>query len=144
MKEPYMKGVVIRMAPHHVAQAVTSVRKCRWNGGKRELAIELRNHIFRESPLLKYGFGNRDQTVMTRADLSRRSRRPHASVDALCTRTGRARIVPADVAGRQGEVCDRTSCVYATGKSDIGNSTNEPVEHGWPTAVEMGEGSADD
>ena len=120
------------MTSRHAPSAVTSMGKCRWRGGKRELGIELRNQHFREPALYYGGIGERKQTAMARIAFSRRSRRPHASVETLCTRTGIARRAPVDVAGRQGKVCGRTPCMHASGKSDVGNSTKEAIEQRRP------------
>ena len=128
------------MTPSHASQSVTFVEKCRWTRGKRELGIELRNHLSREPALLLERIGERDQGDMTSADVSRRSRRPHANVDVLCTRTGIARMVSVDVADRQGKVCDHNPCMYATGKSDIGNSTCESIEQNRPAGSGDGGG----
>ena len=121
------------MTTSHALRVVTFLEKCRWECGKRELGIELRKNQFQEPALWTDGIGNRDHTVIARDDFSWRSQRPHASVDTLCTRTGRARDVPVDVTGRQGKVCGHNPCVNASGKSDVGNSTNESVEQCQPT-----------
>jgi hypothetical protein len=121
------------MTPHHAAMLVTSLEKCRWCRGKRELGIELRNHPFRKPALLLDRIGNREQTAQVRAVTFRRSRRPHASADTLCTRTGRAREASADVADRWGKVSGQNPHMYAPGKSDIGNTTCEFTEQSRPT-----------
>ena len=81
------------MAPSRACSAV----RC-WASvvgrGKRELAIELRNRRFRMPALSIGGFGETVQTVNVREVPIRRSRRTHASVDALCTRTGSTHRCP--------------------------------------------------
>ena len=132
------------MAPNHASLAVTQVKKCRWNTGKRELGMELRNHPFQESALLLDGIDKRNQADLTRTDFSWRSRRPQASVDALCSRTGRARSVPVDVIGRQGKVCDLNPCMYARGKSDIGIVPKNLSNKASQRAAETKEARTDD
>lgn len=100
---------------------------------KRELAIELRNQrIPGAGPVAAWdrqkGPGRYDEDWFSPGGVPG----PHASVDALCPRTGRARNAPAGVAGRQEKVGDRNACMYASGKSDIGNSTKEIVEQNQP------------
>jgi len=121
------------MALSHASWLVTPMKRSRWERGKRELGIELRKNQFQEPALWLGGIGNRSQTENARNESSWRSQRPHASVDTLCTRTGRARDVPVDVKGRQGKVSDRNPCVNAPGKSDVGNSTDELVEQSQST-----------
>jgi len=121
------------MTLSHASRLVTSLEKCRWEWGKRELGIELRKNQFQEPALWSDGIGKRNHTAIARDDFSWRSRRPHASVETLCTRTGRAREVPVGVTGRQGKVSGHNLCAYTLGKSDVGNSTNEPVEQSQPT-----------
>jgi hypothetical protein len=121
------------MTLSHASWMVTPTERSRWERGKRELGIELRKNQFQEPALWLGGIGNRYRSATAREDISWRSQRPHASVDTLCTRTGRARAVPADVTGRQGKACGHNPCMYAPGKSDVGNSTNEPVEQSQPT-----------
>jgi hypothetical protein len=102
--------------------------KCRWIGGRCELGIELRNHPYRESALLLDGIDKTKQSVIAR------NARPGGVVDPMQARTlyvrepGEPRIRPYDVAGRSGKVCDPNPDVHVSGKSDIDNSTNEPVE----------------
>ena len=61
--------------------------------GKRELAIELRNHPIQVLALLLDGISHTGDRVSVSDQPAWRSRRPHASVYALCARTGRSCLV---------------------------------------------------
>ena len=106
--------------------------------GKRELAIELRNHPIQVLALLLDGISHTGDRVSVSDQPAWRSRRTHASVNALCARTGRSWDVPAGIAGRLGKVCGRTPSVYTPRKSDIGivpsirsNKAVQPVTETW-------------
>jgi hypothetical protein len=87
--------------------------------GRREPGMELRNHSFREPALCLEGFGNMRHDAIASHALSRRSRRPRASVDDPCTRTGRARGTPVVETGRSGKAEPKPD-MHDHGKSDIG------------------------
>ena len=106
--------------------------------GKRELAIELRNHPIQVLALLLEGISNTGDRVSVSDQPAWRSRRTHASVIALCARTGRSWEVPAGIAGRLGKVCGRTPNANTPRKSDIGivpsirsNKAVEPAAETW-------------
>ena len=106
--------------------------------GKRELAIELRNHPIQVLALLLDGISHTGDRVSVSDQPAWRSRRTHASVNALCARTGRSWVVPAGIAGRLGKACGRTSNAYAPRKSDIGvvpsirsNKAVQPAAETW-------------
>jgi hypothetical protein len=117
------------MAFYHAPGAVTFMGKCRWIGGRSELGIELRNHHYRESALLLDGIDKTRQSAT-----SARKARPGGVVDPKQARTlyarepGEPRIRPEDVEGRSGKVSGRNPDMHVSGKSDIDNSTKEPVE----------------
>ena len=106
--------------------------------GKRELAIELRNHPIQVLALLRDGISYTEDRVSVSEQPAWRSRRTHASVTALCARTGRAWEVPAGIAGRLGKVCGRRPNANTPGKSDIGivpsirsNKAVQPAAESW-------------
>ena len=112
--------------------------------GKRELAIELRNHPIQVLAQLIGGFSNTGDRVSVSGSPAWRNRRPHASVDALCARTGRSWSAPAGIAGRVGKVCGRTPTVYATRKSDIGIVPSIRSNNAVQPVAEIWEGKAND
>ncbi len=106
--------------------------------GTRELAIELRNHPIQVLALLLDGISHTGDRVSVSDQPAWRSRRPHASVTALCARTGRSWEASDGIAGRLEKVCGRTSNAYAPRKSDIGillsirsNKAVQPAAETW-------------
>lgn len=114
-----MKGV----ANHHGPEPCVGVRKgtneVSLGRGRRKPGIELRNHSSWEPALCLERIGEMRHDANARHALPQRSRRPRASVDDPCTRTGRAHGTPVVETGRSGKAEPKPD-MHDHGKSDIG------------------------
>ena len=128
MKKSYMKGLAIHRGPALCAIGSNAGGKVSLVLGRCKLSIELRNHHFRVPALSIYGFGDALQCVKSECCNG------PAESKALCEHRSfmrENRESPDGArrcAGRLGKTCGRNPNVYAAGKSDVGNSTVDPVE----------------
>ena len=120
MKEPYEKGVALRSAPSFAVCAVR--RTAKRKQGYRRAGYRASKKNNRDADAVDKAEGNIGRSDIASFWPVLRSRRPHARLETLCTRTGRPRrrLKPSFATGPVGKGESRTARVHVFEESDSG------------------------